>query len=363
MCIFSMMMTLKYSLESFCNLQAITLNLILLLVFFSPASAVPELEELSSHGATREITAPYYFIAVHNEPYHGDPNPEERLKTAYRTLQEMVDYATRYGIHLTLMFTPQWGTMIGTDPEKLAEVHQWEGEGHEIALHHHSIYHGSWDGYTDYPPEYVLEERSQQTKNPEQYLGTLDDMMEELAPLSDDICSGCANDEQDKAVLPNAIRYDTCSGFLNNGQPGTRAGDQSPEKGVNVYIISGTVNGTPHSWLGHQLIGTTPLERQAEDVLKQMDSELVFGAITHSTQEQARSTYQFFEFLHQMDPKGERSVTVREVIENQLLTEVVLPDEVINATYEESRVKGDDRKNTIKAARNRGIKGSNQAFV
>lgn len=301
-------------------------------------------EPLTSPENTTDPSLPFYFIAVHNEPYHGAFLQEQKLKAAYAVLKEMVIKADTYGISLTLMFTPQWGKMIESDPEKLSEVKSWEQNGHEIALHHHSIYHGGWDGYTDYTPEEAQLERLKHTKNPEPYLGTLDDMMEALAPLNSNISSGCANDEQDKTVLPCTIRYDTCSGFLNTGDPGIRSDRQSQGKGVNDYIIVGTVNGTEHRWLSHRIIGTMEPEQEAEQEMTNSNVNSVFGAITHSTSEQVKATYKFFEYIHARDPTGSRSRTVSEIMEEGILPEKTLSDDIINARYSYERVTYDSVK-------------------
>lgn len=285
---------------------------------------------------------PLYFIAVHNEPFHGDPHQEQKLQAAYSVLREMVSRADEYGLSLTLMFTPQWGTMIGSDPEKLAEVRSWEKNGHEIALHHHSIYHSGWDGYTDYSPDEARIERLKHTKIPEPYLGTLDDMIAALAPLNPDLQSGCANDEQDKVTLPSSITYDTCSGFLNTGIPGERSIGQENGKGVNDFVIVGDVKGTEHKWLSHHIIGVFDQERVAEQEIERMSQDSVFGAITHSSQKQAEPTYKFFTYIHSRDPLGNRSRTLSEIMNEHILPEITLSNDVVNARYPNERVTYDD---------------------
>lgn len=302
----------------------------------------------------KEITTnpplPFYFIAVHNEPFHGELQQDQKLEAAYNVLSEMVNKADTYGISLTLMFTPQWGEMIGSDPAKLSEVKSWEQNGHEIALHHHSIYHGGWDGYTDYSPEEARLERLKHTKNPEPYLGTLDDMMKALAPLHANISSGCANDERDKTVLPSTIGYDTCSGFLNTGDPGERSVGQSKGKGVNDYVIVGRVNGTEHRWLSHRIIGTREAEREAEQEMDNSNMNSVFGAVTHSNSDQAKSTYKFFEYIHAQDPAGSRSKTISEIMMEGILPEKTLSDDIINAHYPDERVTYDSVRESLPLA-------------
>ena len=54
-----------------------------------------------------ELQIPYYFIAIHNEPYHVSGG-EKKLAEEYNTLKRMVAKADQYNIKLTLMFTVQW---------------------------------------------------------------------------------------------------------------------------------------------------------------------------------------------------------------------------------------------------------------
>lgn len=119
---------------------------------------------------------PYYFIAIHNEPIHGSPNQQEAIAQSYQILKEMVKKADEYNIKLTLMFTPQWADYISESSERMAELELWKKQGHEIAAHHHGLYHGNWDGYTDYTKEEAETQRMKQGKAPpEEYLGTFND--------------------------------------------------------------------------------------------------------------------------------------------------------------------------------------------
>ncbi|HWQ65394.1 MAG TPA: hypothetical protein VN372_00840 [Methanospirillum sp.] len=285
----------------------------------------------SNQSAIPAGPSPYYFIAVHNEPYHGDIGQSKKLAKAYFVLKDMVAQADRYGIRLTLMFSPPWGALIASDPAKVADLNRWAATGHEIALHHHSIYHGGWDGYTDYTPQEAETERLKHTKTPEPYLGTLDNMVAALVPLSGDIRSGCSNDEQDKAELPDSIVYDTCSGFLNTGTPGVFVSGQGGGKGINDFIIVGNVSGIERRWVSHRMISTAALEREAELEFSQTDSNSVFGAITHSATDQAPSTYQFLEFIHAWDPDGSHSLNLTEVFQRNIIPEVKISDEIINS--------------------------------
>ena len=64
-------------------------------------------------------------------------------------LKQMIDTATAYNVPLTMEFSPDWVQMILSDPSKLNLVRQWQQWGHEVAGHHHGIFHCVWDGYTN----------------------------------------------------------------------------------------------------------------------------------------------------------------------------------------------------------------------
>lgn len=278
--------------------------------------------------APEEAPIPYYFVAIHNEPYNF-PAGEELIERDYIVLRQMVEKANEYNIKLTLMFTAQWAGYISGSTERLADLEAWKEQGHEIAAHRHDIYHGNWDGYTDYPIEEVIELRTQQGKEPGRYLGTLEDYINELKKINPEIKSGCCNDEPDKGGMPDEIMFDTCSGFANFGEPGTRLPDAAnPEKGKNEYITIGTYKGIQRKWLAHYQITIQEGQMAAQSVFNSMDSG-VYGAVTHSIQEQAEPYYSFLEFLHSKDPTGELSRTVTEIIEQGLLPERQIPDELL----------------------------------
>lgn len=279
----------------------------------------------------KKISAiPNYFIAIHNEP-HNVPNGKAIIAHEYNTLKEMVKKADEYNIKLTLMFSAQWADYISESPERMNDLEKWKKNGHEIAAHHHSIYHGNWDGYTDFPKETVIKERLKKVKSPEQYLGTLDDFMAKLKKINPEINSGCVNDESDKAVFPDEIKYDTCSGFLNNGELGKRMSDfdGNPEKAKNEYILTGSVNGIERKWLSHYPINTKENEEKAEVEFDSTNSG-VFGAVIHSIPGEAQNFYDFLDFIHSKDPDGSESLTLTKAMESGILTEKKLSSGKVN---------------------------------
>jgi len=282
-------------------------------------------------------TVPYYFIAIHNEPNHGTPIGEQKIAQAYPVLKEIIAKADQYGMKITAMLSAQWADYIIKSPERAAEVASWKANGHEIAAHHHGVYHGSWDGYSGYPEDEANAIRLQQGQSPpEEYLGTLDDYMSKLYQVNPGMNSGCLNDETDKTELPNPIIYDTCSGFANYGMPGTRNGDAESDKGVNKYVTTGVYNGLKRYWLTHFQVYQDV--EGAKDQFNTMGSG-VYGVIVHSTADQAQDLYAFMDFLHGKDPVGSKSKTVSQVVKEQLLPEEELPEETISQIYAQSKPK------------------------
>jgi len=272
---------------------------------------------------------PYYFIAIHNEPYHNDRDSDQKLAAAYSILSEMVEQADEYNIKLTLMLTAQWADYIISSPERTAEVRSWEANGHEISGHHHGVYHGSWDGYSGYPEAEALAIRQQKGKH-ESYIGTLSDYINELQQIDSNVNSGCMNDESDKTELPDEIIYDTCSGFANSGEPGTRAGDGDYVKGKNDFVLTAVYNGIKRHWLTHYAFYQDV--EVAKTTFESMSSG-VFGGVTHSVAGQDEALYDLMAFLHENDPTGEYSRTLSEVIEEHLLPEEQISEELISQKY------------------------------
>jgi len=292
--------------------------------------SVPQ-ESASPEPTTDNI--PYYFIAIHNEPYHF-PGGEIRLAQEYETLRRMIEKANLYNIKLTLMFTAQWADYISESSERMAELESWKNQGHEIAAHHHSIYHGNWDGYTNYSREQAEAQRIRQGLEPEEYLGTLDDFINRLRKLNPDIKSGCTNEEHDKKAMPDAIVYGTCSGFANCGEVGERLSDTDPRKGKNEYILTGVVNGILRKWLTHYQITTPERQESAQTVFGSLNSSYVYGVVTHSAfGVQEEEYYDFLEFLHSKDPEGNKSQTVSEIIEQGLVPERTISTGLLNQKF------------------------------
>ncbi len=89
------------------------------------------------------------FFVIHCDPGYAD-------NIHWNTLNRMADSASFYGVPLTMEFSPQWVDMILSDQNKINLIRTWQQKGHEIAGHHHSIYHCMWDSLTNYPDDSII---------------------------------------------------------------------------------------------------------------------------------------------------------------------------------------------------------------
>lgn len=279
---------------------------------------------------------PYYFIAVHNEPFNHTQN-KFFTEESYGILTKMIAKADAYNIKLTIMFAPHWADYLLADKERAAALARWKKSGHEISGHHHSVRHGNWDGYSALSRQEAEAQRAmvgghnfQAAYGSETYYGTLNDFTAKLRRLNPEIKSGCMNDEGFKNALPDAIIYDTCSGFVNFGEPGRQDIDPNPEKGRNEYVTVGTVNGIKRKWLTHHFMAAAA---PAMQVFSSMRSG-VYGTVNHSAPHELEEFFKYLDFLHQADPQTKKSRTLTQVIEQKLLPEKKLADAVVNSSMQ-----------------------------
>ena len=273
---------------------------------------------------------PLYYIAV-----HCDPNavfPEEYLR-----LEEMIAEADAHGIKLTLMFTPQWAEFIVPDATRKSKIAVWEGKGHEIAMHHHSVYHpGTWDQYTDfafeeYAPILGIAKAQQMEK-----LGDLDALMKVLDGIKPGMVAGCANAETDKRALPDTIIKDTCPGFYTNyAYPiGTRGEGADPLMGANDFVLVGTTtNGIERRWLNHGLISANFVDG-AEEALRGLAATGAHGSIIHTKDHDLSALKEWLKRLIEFD-KGAGSSTLSAIIEGGTLPEETIDSETLNRVYDD----------------------------
>ena len=115
------------------------------------------------------------FVAVHLEI-----NTVQRIRQLWPLLEELIVLADAYGANLTLMFSPQWARYALQNGLQ-GEVLEWERNGHEIALHHHGPSHAFFDGYTN-RPDLIQDPSAYRFRTT--YQGTMDDLLQMMAPLS-----------------------------------------------------------------------------------------------------------------------------------------------------------------------------------
>jgi len=173
------------------------LRILLLIVLILLAGCTTQDEPRVVQPTSSEVVA---FVAVHMETA-SDEHSLAYQETYWPAVVELVELADSYGYSLTLKFTPQWGMYIAQDPEKLAVVHQWQAEGHEIGLHHHGYSHVNWDGYTAVASHATDDE----------YLGDIEEMYANVSILSSTgiITLAAMTDEETDWPADKGILYET----------------------------------------------------------------------------------------------------------------------------------------------------------
>jgi hypothetical protein len=263
---------------------------------------------------------PYYYICIHNEPYNV-PNGEKRIARDYDVLCQLINIAHQRDIKLTMMFTAQWADYISADSLRLARLNQWVERGHEIAAHHHNVYHINWDGYTDYPAEGIKTMRQSIQPRKERFLGNLNTYVDRLLKINSALKTGCMNAELDKSEMPDKIVYDTSLGAANFGEGTKLLSDLgNPEKGINEFISVASYRGIERKWVTHFQINNNRDSGQAMRTMLRMQAG-TYGVVMHSFKRQLSSFAAFIEFLYGIDPSASHSRTISEVIEQRLIPE------------------------------------------
>lgn len=258
------------------------------------------------------------FFAIHFEPRSADDR-------GFATLIQVVDLAEASRVKLTLQFTPSWARMIVEAPDRLDRLRDWQRRGHEIAAHHHGVWHGwEWDGYSNVPEarvgeirsrvreragpaERAIQELARSTGRGERYFGTMKDYMALLARLA-----GPAR------VLTMTMGPDRDTDW----PPGLPFGiDNIEVRSDRSYVIAGTAVSRPRPVrysdqevreLSMRFIDSMAAVRLAQEEHARAGREDVVGVVTHIEDfaGDPAPTRAWMEHLVQLDPEGVRNVTV-----------------------------------------------------
>jgi len=255
-----------------------------------------ELMDFFDGGNSNNI--PYSFFSVHCEE---DTNPT----TYYPYLKELVNTADSYSIPLTIMFNPSWINYILEDQSKIDEIHSWQANGHEIALHHHGPSHGGWNGYSNMPKEEA--EALHKQWNPHSrktYKGTVDDYFSKLKELAYpyEVKSGTVTDKW--TDMPEEQIYDAEG----------RAEGRTSKAVTNIYNNHTTYRINLRAGYGD-------LSSKCKEEYNSLDSYDIYGPGGHvidfaKNPEVAES---WFKFLYEKDNKGAKRKTIAGIMEDYVL--------------------------------------------
>jgi hypothetical protein len=243
--------------------------------------------------------------------------------------------ADERGIKLTIMLTAQWSDYIADNPSILSRVQGWEANGHELAGHHHSVYHpGNWDGYSDFNEE--ERRRIRGLRDRTLFAGTLDDWTERVQRTAPNVSSGCSNGETDKSTIPRVVVNDSCPGFYTTDEYpfGTRSEGGDPLGGRNDFVLVGTSsNGVERRFLGHTIITGRGFLDGATDAFDQMTTG-AYGVIIHTNPADINSVRSWMDHVVSSGAVGGSS-TLSGIIESGVLPERTLDSETFNTVYDD----------------------------
>ncbi len=171
------------------------------------------------------------FFAIHCDPVTGYNGDEFAWNLWFGNLDDFIALADSFGYSMTIQFTPQWVVGIMRDESKMDIVAGWAREGHEIAAHHHGVYHqGIWDGFTNLP--WTDERLLARLEDGEEFFGTMDlydrlyDAFEKMLEIRifekyGDECeldfnSLCMNDTDQEWDWPSDFSFSTTGIFLSD---------------------------------------------------------------------------------------------------------------------------------------------------
>jgi hypothetical protein len=149
--------------------------------------------------AEKELRPLATFFAVHMEARAVGIKGMAHLEWQERHwphLITLVEMADKYDAKLTLEFNPQWAEYILADESRLELTKEWQDNGHEIALHYHTIWHQDWCGYTN-------RDDGEYTAHPG-YRGAVPQMMELLNKLAspEKVVTSCIGTNEWSAKRP-----------------------------------------------------------------------------------------------------------------------------------------------------------------
>ena len=121
------------------------------------------------------------------------------------------------------------------------------------------------------------------------------------------------------------IIYDSDFGFTSCPNCNEGFGVIGPEKGINEFLLSGTVNGIERKWLSCSQISTEEFLNQSIKTVERLGSSVVYGVAVQSVKEQIPFFYAYLDYLHSIDPEGLNSKTLASIIGKQLIPEKTTP--------------------------------------
>jgi len=96
-------------------------------------------EESCGEGSLDNLNVPWSFFAVHFEVDNSGKDPSLSADV-WQNMVNTVELANQYNVPLTIMFWPGSAQYALASPERIAQVREWQAQGHEIGIHNQGCY-------------------------------------------------------------------------------------------------------------------------------------------------------------------------------------------------------------------------------
>jgi hypothetical protein len=233
---------------------------------------------------------PYSFYAVH---FEIDPNAEN-AQDKWDDMEGMAELANQYNTPLTIMFWPGSAEYALSSPQRLAQVREWQAQGHEVGTHD--------QGCDDTDP---LTKENFALYGPEDNAKYID--------LAGDY------EIQSGTSAPCEWMIDSFKYFAGGRFDGrtSLALKYTLENNLTVY--------RSHIRAGYFEMYPTGGTQVKIETYNTLNSNEIYGAVNHGEgiHNDGPNGYDelitWFEFLYEKDPTGEKRLTLSDLMENYVI--------------------------------------------
>lgn len=258
---------------------------------------------------------PYSFFAVHfeidpacNRTIENPNKPCGAAEDKWQNMVEMVRLSNQYNVPLTIMFWPGSAEYALSSPERMAQVREWQAQGHEIGIHSQ----GCWGVDNSCQGEHECYKEGDNAKYSE---------------LAGDYGIQSGTSDACEWLLPSYI-YEAGGRFDGRNARAVKFDliENHPVYGLNIK--AGYVDNPP--------CGGTQAKINQYNTLKSTE---IYGFANHGEGDLGNmggtiELKKWLEFLYKKDPEGSKRMTLRNIMEKYVILNnlIIVEDEVCSST-------------------------------